>query len=93
MRKPGLKPSDKNILSYQINEINKFLKLKGKKITFYIPPVYEENRNTIAKEIFDDSLLELNLAAVNLIDHRYLRNKKISSFILIIVMRNILHFS
>ena len=31
MRKPGLKPSDKNILSYQINEINKFLKLKGKK--------------------------------------------------------------
>ena len=69
-----------------------FLNLK-EKITFYIPPVYEENRNTIAKEIFDDSLLELNLAAVNLIDHRYLRNKKISSFILIIVMRNILHFS
>lgn len=75
-REVGLKPSDRYVLAYQINEINKFLKRKGKKITFYIPPVYEDNRKTIAREIFDLSLNNLDLTSVDLIDHRFLRNRK-----------------
>lgn len=75
-REIELKPSDRYVLAYQINEINKFVKSKGRKITFYIPPVYEDNRKTLAREIFELSLSELDLTSVDLVDHRFLRNRK-----------------
>lgn len=71
-----LSSSDKKIISYQMNSINNFLKEKGKKAIFFIPPVYESKRETVAKIIFDKSLEGIDDDLI-LIDHRFLRDKKI----------------
>ena len=70
-----LSSRDKKIIAYQMNSIQKFLKEKGKKVIFFIPPVYEEERETIAKKIFDKSLNEID-KDLKLIDHRNFRKKK-----------------
>lgn len=67
--------SDEKIIVHQINVINSFLKEKNRKVVFFIPPVYEDERDTVAKKIFDSSLDKLN-NDVKILDHRFLRGDK-----------------
>ena len=71
-----LKKGDSKIIAYQIQSINNFLKEKNKKVIFFIPPVYEGNKKTLADTLFDEGLKKVDNKKVIILDHRYLRNKK-----------------